>query len=215
MLLFVCSTAVESRLVRLDTSCTVILPPMVSVLCFMDFNLNDLTSVARFVKIPPLWQVIKKIFVNTFKVYMVLGKVFSSLWHNLYGFGQIFIAINCQILKTQFGRMVTLDLFPFTAIKIWPEAKNCQRRFKMLKETISTLNKYNRLSKFCYLGNTSVSANTITLMFKMMWTWLWPHDWKIKCSERKEFQKRDWRESFKRLSNDGGLIVRVLALLLW
>ena len=110
MLLFVCSTAVESRLVRLDTSCTVILPPMLSVLCFMDFNLNDLTSVARFVKIPPLWQVIKKIFVNTFKVYMVLGKVFSSLWHNLYGFGQFFIAINCQILKTQFGRMVTLDL---------------------------------------------------------------------------------------------------------
>ena len=110
---------------------------------------------------------------------------------------------------------ILFNLFPFTAIKIWPEAKNCQRRFKMLKETISTLNKYKRLSKFCYLGNTSVSANTITLMFKMMWTWLWPHDWKIKCSERKEFQKRDWRESFKRLSNDGGLIVRVLALLLW
>ena len=33
MLLFVCSEAVESKLVKLETSHTVILPPMVSVLC--------------------------------------------------------------------------------------------------------------------------------------------------------------------------------------
>ena len=49
-----------------------------------------------------------KIFGNIFKVYLVLGKVFSSLWYNLYAFGQIFIAENGQILKTQSGRLVTL-----------------------------------------------------------------------------------------------------------
>ena len=41
-------------------------------------------------------------FGNRLKVYLVLGKVFSSLWHNLYAIGQIFIAENGQILKTQF-----------------------------------------------------------------------------------------------------------------
>ena len=35
-----------------------------------------------------------KIFGNTLKVYLGLGKVFSSLWHNLCAFGQIFIAVN-------------------------------------------------------------------------------------------------------------------------
>ena len=49
-----------------------------------------------------------KIFGNIFKVYLVLGKVFNSLWHNLYAIGQIFIAENGQILKTQFGHLVTL-----------------------------------------------------------------------------------------------------------
>ena len=33
-----------------------------------------------------------KIFVKIFKVYLVLGKGLSSLWYNLYAFGQIFIA---------------------------------------------------------------------------------------------------------------------------
>ena len=39
---------------------------------------------------------------------MVLGKVFNSLWHNLYEIGRIFIAENGQILKTQIGDLVTL-----------------------------------------------------------------------------------------------------------
>ena len=39
---------------------------------------------------------------------MVLGKFFSPLWPNLYAFGQIFMAVNGQILKTQSGHMVTL-----------------------------------------------------------------------------------------------------------
>ena len=49
-----------------------------------------------------------KIFGNIFKVYLVLGKVFNSLWHDLYAIGQIFIAENGQILKTKFGHLVTL-----------------------------------------------------------------------------------------------------------
>ena len=49
-----------------------------------------------------------KMFINIFKAYLVLGKVFSSLWYNLYAFGQIFIAENCQILKTHSGLLVTL-----------------------------------------------------------------------------------------------------------
>ena len=50
-----------------------------------------------------------KIFVKIFKVYLVLGKGLSSLWYNLYAFGQIFIAKNGQILKTQSGHLVTLN----------------------------------------------------------------------------------------------------------
>ena len=49
-----------------------------------------------------------KSFGNIFKVYLVLGKVFYSLWHNLYAIGQIFIAENGQLLKTQFGHLITL-----------------------------------------------------------------------------------------------------------
>ena len=52
----------------------------------------------RFGKIPPLWQILKNI----------LGKVFNSIWHNLYAFGQIFSAVNGPILKTQSGHLVTL-----------------------------------------------------------------------------------------------------------
>ena len=44
-----------------------------------------------------------KIFGNAFKVDLVLGKVFISFWHSLHVFGQIFIAVNCQISKTQSG----------------------------------------------------------------------------------------------------------------
>ena len=49
-----------------------------------------------------------KIFGNIFKVYLVLGKVFNSLCHNLYAFGQILIAVNGKILKTQSGHLVKL-----------------------------------------------------------------------------------------------------------
>ena len=45
-----------------------------------------------------------KMFGNTFKVYLDLGRVFNSLLHNLYAFwGQILIAVNGQILKIQSG----------------------------------------------------------------------------------------------------------------
>ena len=37
-----------------------------------------------------------------------MGKVSNSLWHNLYAIEQIFFAENGQILKTQFGHLVTL-----------------------------------------------------------------------------------------------------------
>ena len=50
-----------------------------------------------------------KIFGNIFKVYLVLGKVFNSLWHNLYACEQIVIGVNGQILKTQSGHLVTRD----------------------------------------------------------------------------------------------------------
>ena len=43
-----------------------------------------------------------KIFGNT--VYLVLDKIFNSLWHNLNAFGQIFMKVNGQILKTQSGQ---------------------------------------------------------------------------------------------------------------
>ena len=49
-----------------------------------------------------------KIFGNIFKVYLVWVKVFTSLGHNLYAFGQFFIAENGLILKTKFGHLVTL-----------------------------------------------------------------------------------------------------------
>ena len=61
----------------------------------------------RFGEIPPLWQIIKKI--GKIQVYLVLGKVFKSRWHNLCAYGQILIALNGQILKTQSGHLVTLD----------------------------------------------------------------------------------------------------------
>ena len=48
---------------------------------------------------------------NIFKIYLVLGKVFNSLWHNLYAFGQLFIAVNGQILKTQSGDTVNVTIF--------------------------------------------------------------------------------------------------------
>ena len=37
-----------------------------------------------------------------------MGKVFNSIWYNLNVFGQIFIAENGQLLKTQSGHLVTL-----------------------------------------------------------------------------------------------------------
>ena len=44
-----------------------------------------------------------KVFVNIFKVHLVLDKVFNSLWPNMYTFGQNYIAVNGQIMKTQSG----------------------------------------------------------------------------------------------------------------
>ena len=52
-----------------------------------------------------------KIFGYIFKVYLVLGKVFNLLLHNLYAIGHIFIAENGQILKTQFGHLVTMLIY--------------------------------------------------------------------------------------------------------
>ena len=49
------------------------------------------------------------IFGNIFNVYLVLGKIFNSLWHNLYAIGHIFIAKIGQILNTQFGHLVTME----------------------------------------------------------------------------------------------------------
>ena len=57
------------------------------------------TSVIRFGEIPLLWRIFK----NLFKVCLALDKIFNSLWYNLLAFGQIFIAVNGQILKTQSG----------------------------------------------------------------------------------------------------------------
>ena len=62
-----------------------------------------------------------KIFGNIFKVYLVLGQVFISLWHNLYSFGKIFITVNGQILKTQSGHLVTLFLIEFANLSISQE----------------------------------------------------------------------------------------------
>ena len=55
---------------------------------------------------------------NIFNVYLVLSKVFRSLWHNLNIFGQIFITVNCQIFKkkrVQLQRMNDNFLFPTPA----------------------------------------------------------------------------------------------------
>ena len=57
-----------------------------------------------------------KIFGKLFKVYFVLGKVFNSFWHNLYALGQIFFAVNGQILKAQSVHLVTLDIIPQKAL---------------------------------------------------------------------------------------------------
>ena len=64
------------------------------------------SSVTRFGEIPHFGQYLK-IFGNILKVYLVLGKVFSSLSYNLYAFGQIFNAENSHILLTQSGCLVT------------------------------------------------------------------------------------------------------------
>ena len=46
-----------------------------------------------------------KIFGSIFKVSLDLGKVFKSLWCNLYAGGQIFIVVNGKILKKQSGHV--------------------------------------------------------------------------------------------------------------
>ena len=75
-----------------------------------------------FINMGPFWPDLAKFhhFGNIFKVYLVLGKVFNSLWHNLYAIRHIFSAENGQIFKTQFVHLVTLHvtylkqlLFPY------------------------------------------------------------------------------------------------------
>ena len=46
-------------------------------------------------------------------VYLVWGKVFNSLWGNFYAFGQILIAANGQIMKTQPGHLAKLMQYNF------------------------------------------------------------------------------------------------------
>ena len=72
-----------------------------------------------------------KIFGNIFKVYLVLGKVFNSLRHNLFAFGEICIAVNEQILKTQSDHLVTLmgDKMSFLDIR----AKTFTKRKQKIK----------------------------------------------------------------------------------
>ena len=69
---------------------------------------KDQTNILVFGSVSRFGEILK-ICGKLFQVYLVLGKVFSSLWHNLYVFGQLFIAANGQILKTQSGHLVTLD----------------------------------------------------------------------------------------------------------
>ena len=49
-----------------------------------------------------------KFFGDIFKVYLVLGNVSNLLSQNLFAVGQIFITEKGQVLKTQFGHLVTL-----------------------------------------------------------------------------------------------------------
>ena len=60
-----------------------------------------------FDEIPPVWQIIRNL-CNIFKFYLYLGKVFNSLWHNLFAIEHIYIGENGKIMKTQFGHLVTL-----------------------------------------------------------------------------------------------------------
>ena len=64
-------------------------------------------SVTRFGEIPPLWQIFKNLWQYIYGLFG-FGKVSNLLWHNLCAIGQIFITENGQILKTQFGHLVTL-----------------------------------------------------------------------------------------------------------
>ena len=65
---------------------------------------------------------------NLFKVYLFLGNVFSSLWHNLYAFGQIFIAVNGQILITQSGYLFTLQMDILLLIQITFQSDFLQKK---------------------------------------------------------------------------------------
>ena len=58
----------------------------------------------NFTALATYWE----IFGHILKVYFVFGKVGNTLWVNLYDLGQIFIVVNGQILKNQFGHLVTL-----------------------------------------------------------------------------------------------------------
>ena len=49
----------------------------------------------KFGEILPLWQNLK----NPWTVYLVYGKILSLLWQFLYAVGQIFIAVNGQMMK--------------------------------------------------------------------------------------------------------------------
>ena len=69
-----------------------------------------------------------------FKVYLVLEKVFNALKHNLHAFGQIFIAVNGQILKTQSDHLVTLFASKPPASLYHPRGQ----RFKAMMRCLET-----------------------------------------------------------------------------
>ena len=78
-----------------------------------------------------------KMFGNWFKDYLVLGKAFNSLWYNGYAFGQIFIAENGQILKTQSGHLVTLPLLQLAPTSLHPStAYPCQEKVCLWNKSV-------------------------------------------------------------------------------
>ena len=81
-------------------------------------KVRNLDNLKKFYGIGPVWPDLAKIHhfsknweisSNILKVYFVFGKVVNPLWEYLNTFGQSFIVENGQILKNQFGYLVTLN----------------------------------------------------------------------------------------------------------
>ena len=75
---------------------------------YKSWSFDSLTSPIMFIGPVAVWPDLAKfhhfgkylkIFGNIFKVYLVLGKVFCSLWPNLYAFGQISLLKMAKYLK--------------------------------------------------------------------------------------------------------------------